>query len=410
MKKMLVIALVSAAMLSGSQAKAYVVGESPYVEIWSDRGDGAIYHAGELAEICIRPAQDCYIIVYEIDTDGYLRLLFPQDCYGDGFVRAGHIYRIGRGAHARFYVSGPSGIAYIHVIASYEPFRRLYWNGCRGYETYGYEVSWGNFNDYWGCALPSRVYGDPYIAMETIDEFICPDLIEEGLVWADFTYFYVDARVPYPRYVCYDCHGFNPHIRPYTSVCVGFTVTFIDCDPCFHPWSWWWWCSPKRVYCGPRYVCYARKPCRGYPSIYKWKSRMDPSPRVVTAREIRARDSGNLTRSSGVKKKQSVRNLYSRSEPRGKKRATDVSKARTRRIVHRDLQGDKKVPRRSPDAKREKAFNLRSKKHSRTPLAVIKRLVSRGATKVKAMPSVRAKVKGKSHSRSPKSKRRRLSR
>jgi hypothetical protein len=122
--------------------------------------------------------------------------------------------------------------------------------------------------------------------METIDEFICGDALEYGLVWADFTYYYVGARVDYPRYLCYDCHGFTTRVRPYSDVCLGFSISFVDYDPCLRPWSWWWWCSPARVYCGPRYVCHATKhycskkcgdrcddKCDTYPSEYKWKSR-----------------------------------------------------------------------------------------------------------------------------------------
>jgi len=220
MKWLLVLGL-AIALVGASQTQAFVVKESPYVEIWTDRGDGAIYHAGEAAAIFIRPQQDCYVIVYEIDTDGYLRVLFPSDCFYDGFVRGGRIYRIGRGPLRRLYVSGPAGVAYVHVIASFEPFRTIYWHGCSGYDAYAYDVTWRGFTDYWGCALPPRIYGDPYVAMESIDEFICLDRIEFGVVWADFTYFYVDTRVPYPRYVCYDCHGFSSHVRPYSSVASG---------------------------------------------------------------------------------------------------------------------------------------------------------------------------------------------
>jgi len=403
MKWLLVLGL-AIALVGASQTQAFVVKESPYVEIWTDRGDGAIYHAGEAAAIFIRPQQDCYVIVYEIDTDGYLRVLFPSDCFYDGFVRGGRIYRIGRGPLRRLYVSGPAGVAYVHVIASFEPFRTIYWHGCSGYDAYAYDVTWRGFTDYWGCALPPRIYGDPYVAMESIDEFICLDRIEFGVVWADFTYFYVDTRVPYPRYVCYDCHGFSSHVRPYSSVCLGFTITFVDCDPCCHPWSWWWWCSPKRVYCGPRYVCYARKPCPKYPSVYKWKSRMESrsAPRVSLSRH-QVSDDGNLRRGERVKTKRKVLDLYSRSEPRGEKSVRDVRKVEVRRRSvsapqpHRSLRKDTKVDRsRSKISSGRKASRLESKKRSHRSKSALVSSVRRAKTR-KAVSTMRSKTRGKSH-------------
>jgi hypothetical protein len=256
-------------------ARAGIVEGEPRVEVWTDRGTGGVYRVGEDVEIYIRADRDCYVIVYEVDTDGYLRLLFPYRCESDGFVAGGRVYRLRPGYHGRYYVSGPSGVEYVHALASVRPFRTLYWHGCIGYEDYAYDVSWHGFSDYWGCALPPRVYGDPYMAMQSIDEFICYDALDVGMAFADFTYFYVDKRVSYPRYVCYDCHGFGTHYRPYVHACTGFSISFIDCDPRWDPWSWWWWCTPTRVYCGPRYVCRAKRTCRDWPSEYKWKSRSD---------------------------------------------------------------------------------------------------------------------------------------
>jgi hypothetical protein len=264
-----------AAMMGLTSAQASLVEGEPYVEIWTDRGTGGVYRAGDCVDIFIRPAYDCYVIVYEIDTDGYLRLLFPYDSRDDGYVSSGHAYRLGRGGYGRYYVTGPSGVEYIHVLASFRPFRALYWHGSAGYEDYAYDVTWRGFSDYWGCALPARIHGDPYIAMQSINEFICYDALEAGIAFADFTYFYVDERVHYPRYLCYDCHGYHPSFKPYVSVCTGFRISFVQCDPCYTPCSWWWWCTPTRVYCGPRYVCYSNKPCGTYPSCYKWKSRSE---------------------------------------------------------------------------------------------------------------------------------------
>jgi hypothetical protein len=304
-------------------AQAAIVEGEPRVEIWTDRGTGGVYRVGDDVEVCFRADRDCYVMVYEIDTDGHLQLLFPYRCGSEGYVEAGMVYRLGRGHYGRYYVSGPSGVEYVHALASLQPFRTLYWHGCDGYESYAYDVSWGGFGDYWGCALPPRVYGDPYMAMQSIDEFICYDALEAGLAFADFTYFYVDKRVSYPRYVCYDCHGFDSYYRPYVHTCTGFSIALIDCDPCWNPWSWWWWCTPKRVYCGPRYVCSARRTCRDWPSKYKWKSRSDCySSRSEYAQywdeRVRAK-TPRIVGADGVKHKTGERDLYTREPVRVEK-------------------------------------------------------------------------------------------
>jgi hypothetical protein len=102
-------------------------------------------------------------------------------------------------------------------------------------------------------------------------------------------------------------------VRPYADVCLGFSISFVDCDPGWHPWSWWWWRSPRRAYCGPRYVCHATEHycshghgkghdnwCDNggptYPSEYKWKSRHESAgrpPAEDTSRRVVSR-SGNV--------------------------------------------------------------------------------------------------------------------
>jgi hypothetical protein len=307
---LLAVAVGVAAVMCAAPCGAGFVDGSPRVEIFVDRGHGGVYAIGERADVFIRPLHDCYVIVYGVDTEGYLSLLFPSDCIDDGFVVADRIYRIGHDELGRFHVSGPRGIQYIHVLASYRPFRRLYWHGCAGYERYAMEVSWSGFQDYWGCALPARIYGDPYVAMQTIDEFICMEALDAAMVYADFTYFYVDRVVEYPRTLCYDCHGFGTCIRPYVNCCTGFRITFHFGDPCFRPSTWWWWCAPGRCYCGPRYVCHMLPSCpprcrvscgtscssmhRTYPRTYKWKTRTECGEGFCDARGAKT-SAGRLT-------------------------------------------------------------------------------------------------------------------
>ncbi|MGQ9603563.1 MAG: DUF4384 domain-containing protein [bacterium] len=278
MRKLTLLLSVVIVLVLESWLCAYPIDVSPRVQISVSGGVGAVFTPGDSPDIWMVPDDDCYVMVYEIDTQGYLRVLYPANPYQSCFVRGGRAYRLSRPGSIRYYVSGPPGVIYIHVLASPRPFRRIYWDGCDGYARLSVGISWDNFNTSLSCVLPPQVWGDPYVAMQTIDEFICPDIIEEGIVWADFVYFYVGHRVDYPRYLCYDCHGFGCPFDPYSDICVHFTINIVNPRPVFSTWSWW--CTPKRIYCGPRYVCIERGPRYWDRSdrspVYKWKSKMEP--------------------------------------------------------------------------------------------------------------------------------------
>ena len=59
------------------------VGSSPAlarrldVELWTDRGDDAVYREGDAMRIKVRATDDAYLLVYEIDTEGRVNLLYP---------------------------------------------------------------------------------------------------------------------------------------------------------------------------------------------------------------------------------------------------------------------------------------------------------------------------------------------
>jgi hypothetical protein len=400
----------AAALLAIAGPQVTVADGSPRVQIWSDRGAGGVYRVGDCAQLAFRPEVDCYVIVYGIDTDGYLRVLFPGECDDNGYVLGGRTYSIWRDGFYKFYVNGPTGVEYVHVLASYEPFRQVYWQGCGGYDDYAREATWRGFHDYWGAALPPRVYGDPYAAMQMIDEFICVDALEAGQVWADFTYFYVGERVRYPRYLCYDCHGFNPGFRPYSDVCAAFSVSFVDCDPSYSQWSWWWWCSPRRVYCGPSYVCHGKDDWGGdrgdghgserdgdhatYPSEYKWKSRGEGAGLTVAA-VVRTpvTKGGNMVDAVRVKARETERDLDSRKGSGGGESPERQRAAVTRDARERETDGReaRQVETRKAEVKGHESRSEKSK------ASQIKSGDSSSRSKPKGVnPEVRRGDKGKS--------------
>ena len=77
LRRLVLVVGIAATALGCTGARAAIVEGEPRVEIWTDRGTGGVYRVGDDVEICLRADRDCYVMVYEIDTDGYLRLLFP---------------------------------------------------------------------------------------------------------------------------------------------------------------------------------------------------------------------------------------------------------------------------------------------------------------------------------------------
>ena len=98
--------------------------QQPYldIELWVDRGEGATYHPGEEIKVYFRASRDCYVVIYGINTKGYVYLLYPYDKYDDYYVEGGRTYGIpDRFDDYDLTVDGPEGTEYIQAVASFDP-------------------------------------------------------------------------------------------------------------------------------------------------------------------------------------------------------------------------------------------------------------------------------------------------
>src|SRR5512134_2657147 len=89
------------------------------VEVWTGRGDDAVYQPGDALEVRARASDDAYLLVYEIDAEGYVRLLYPYRG-GTGFVEGRHTYTVPpERANVELVVErGSVGQCYVVAIAS----------------------------------------------------------------------------------------------------------------------------------------------------------------------------------------------------------------------------------------------------------------------------------------------------
>ncbi|HEY3215633.1 MAG TPA: DUF4384 domain-containing protein [Candidatus Eisenbacteria bacterium] len=235
------------------------------IELWTDRGNDAVYQPGQAIQVRARSSDDAFLLVYEIDAEGYVHSLFPERG-SNGFVEGHRTVPIPpEGAEVELVVQGPVGEGYIVAIASREAFRELPWF-LRPYDSQaegiGYEGGPGEQEE--GITAEGRVVGDPFVAMERIRRRVLASPEDPGSFASAYTAYYVHHEVRYPRYLCYDCH--RPHqwawwdgYDPYYATCSVFDFRV--------NWGWYWgpsyWFGSVPYYyyvyrydCPPRYRVY----------------------------------------------------------------------------------------------------------------------------------------------------------
>jgi uncharacterized protein DUF4384 len=120
----MISALLLPLLLAGAPAPvkpAGVLHDDPPIQLWisNDRR----FLPAERAKVQVRTEDDGYLIVFHVDPEGYLRVLFPLDPDKDNFVRGGKKYEVrGRGDREAFEAEG-KGRGTVYAAVSREPFR-----------------------------------------------------------------------------------------------------------------------------------------------------------------------------------------------------------------------------------------------------------------------------------------------
>jgi hypothetical protein len=96
--------------------------DDPPIRLWinNDRR----FLPGDRAKVEVRTRDDGYLLVFHVDPEGHLRVLFPLDPDQDNFVRGGKKYEIrGRGGRESFEVDNTSGKGTVYAAVSRDAFR-----------------------------------------------------------------------------------------------------------------------------------------------------------------------------------------------------------------------------------------------------------------------------------------------
>jgi hypothetical protein len=118
----MISALLLPLMFSGAPANAAAATQDdPPIRLWisNDRR----FLPGDRAKVQVRTEYDGYLIVFHVDPEGRLRVLFPIDPDKDNFVRGNKKYEVrGRGGRETFEVDA-SGRGAVYGAVSRDPFR-----------------------------------------------------------------------------------------------------------------------------------------------------------------------------------------------------------------------------------------------------------------------------------------------
>lgn len=238
--------LVGLALLAGAPASAQNPGsgygsagfgaDAIDARVWLDRGKDPVVRRGDRVRLYYRTAADAYVAIFHVDTDGNVGLVHPRAPGRDHYVRGGRDYRLVFSRSPYWRVDESPGVGYFFMVASHLPmdfsgFRYVHGAG-------GWDLS----------RVGRTVYRDPYAAMDDYAATLVPGW-ERVTYSLGFVEYQVGGVHRYPRFLCYDCHGFRPYDtwNPYYHRCRSFRVV-IYTDPIYYP---------VRRY-GPRRVVYVR--------------------------------------------------------------------------------------------------------------------------------------------------------
>jgi hypothetical protein len=278
----LFVALVPASDRARAQESEFdYAAQTLRVGVWIEGlEEGDVLEKGEAFTAGFQTNEDAHAVVYHIDGQGMVTVLWPRTRYDDGFVFAGHEYLLPVTGARRLTASSEAGEGFIEAIVSKYPFdlRDLELDFHHETQTQPYAF---------------QVAGDPFLAMNEVN-YVITGLEDSGdYVVTNYMSYYVHEKVDHPRYLCSQCH-FEDDVayHPYNDSCTleitydyGWGNRWYDtygyypvyANPVYvyvDPWTWrpWvnFWYNPWYT-CGPSwgwgwgFSCYT-----WYDSPYYW--------------------------------------------------------------------------------------------------------------------------------------------
>lgn len=163
---------------------------------------GSVYKEGEPIRFSVQTDSDAYVVVFDIDTEGFVHLLYPTNHKSLREFEAGQTYDLARETNQPLVVTGKTGMEFVFAVAV-----------TRRDAINEREISYLVGNEKLPQDRKYRIDGDPFLAANRV-----AGQLVRGIAYADdaslaYTYFYVNEAVDYPRYLCEDCYekGKDPY-------------------------------------------------------------------------------------------------------------------------------------------------------------------------------------------------------
>jgi hypothetical protein len=101
---------------------APAVPDDPAIRLWIN--NSREFREGEEARVQVETERDGYLVVFNYDTEGRLRVLFPLSPRDDNFVHGGHKYEVrGRGDADASFIAEGEGEGLVYAAVSEDPIR-----------------------------------------------------------------------------------------------------------------------------------------------------------------------------------------------------------------------------------------------------------------------------------------------
>jgi len=89
------------------------------LKVWVDKGDNPVYPIGEVISMSFRAERDCYLILLNVDSEGYVTMLFPNRYHLDNEITAGKTYTIpSEEMKFKIRTHGPGGRELVMALAT----------------------------------------------------------------------------------------------------------------------------------------------------------------------------------------------------------------------------------------------------------------------------------------------------
>jgi len=175
-------------------------------------GNGSVLEPGERVNLTFQTNRDAYVVLYNIDSEGFVNLLYPRDGK-PSMVEGNKVYFLPEvGSGLQWVTEGSTGVEYIHAVAVTDR------SAIREQELY-FLAQNGNQPE----EERFRIDGDPFLSFNMIDEEIVGNA-KDFPPATGYTYFYINRAVEYPRYLCSKCHAPGKLTDPYNMDCPEIVV------------------------------------------------------------------------------------------------------------------------------------------------------------------------------------------